>query len=174
MTEKPAQPAERTAPGRPQPVTQTRQPPRRLAHHLLCPSPPRTRHRPQQSLKLGGKRLLGTAQPAAHPPHARVAVLTRGFGADAGSPGSQSCLQQGQLQIPIGAHTLRQHRVADLAPRAPHATNRLQLSLQIALVPTVPSQPSPSTLRIRTAQLGNCSTVHLLSILLAAQTGNTY
>ena len=58
---------------------------------------------------------------------------------------------------------------ADPATRAPHAAQPLTLSCEIAPVPAMTPQAGPLTLRIRADQLRHCTTVHLLSILLAAQ-----
>ena len=173
MAEKTADPAEKGPKARPEKMPQPRQPTRRLAHHILRTAPPRTRYRPQQPLELRGIRLLRTAQPTAHPTHTRAPHLTRDLGACAWTFCGQARLDGPKHQIAIRADILRQHRMADLATRAPHPAQRLPLSSKIAAVPAMTPKPSP-TLRIRATQLRNRSSIHLLAILLAAQTSNAY
>src|SRR6185436_14527560 len=85
----------------------------------------------------------------------------------------QARLDGPKRQIPIRADILRQHRMADPATRAPHTTQRLSHASQIASVRTMAPQASPA-LRIRAAQLRNPTSIHLFSILLAAQTSYAY
>jgi hypothetical protein len=169
-----AQPAEKVPKARPEKMPQPRQPTRRPSHHPLSPSPPRAWDSTQQSLKLRGKRLLCAAQPTAHPPHTRAAALPRGFGARAGTLRGQARLDGLKPQIAVRADILRQHRMADLATRASHTAQQLPLSAQIAPIPAMTPKGSPLTIRVRTAQRGDRTAAHLLSILLAAQTSNAY
>jgi hypothetical protein len=170
----PAQPAEKVPKARPEKAPQPCQPARRLSHHRLRPPPPRTRDRAQQPFELRGKRRLRATQPTAHPPHPNGATLPRDLGARTWTLRGQARLDGAKRQIAIGANILRQHRMADTATRAPHAAQPLPLSSQIAPVPPMAPQDGPPTLRIRTAQFRNRTTVHPLSILLAAPTSNAY
>src|SRR3954471_11018225 len=121
---------------------------------------------------------LPRCQPAPRPPHQRLDAARpsppRPPRPGAGPRRAQPRLDSSKRQIAIGADILRQHRMADPAPRAPHPTQGLTLSRQITPVPAMAPQGSPLTLRIRATQLRNRTTVHLLSILLAAQTSNAY
>jgi hypothetical protein len=169
-----AHPAEKVPKARPEKVPQPRQPTRRLSHHRLRTPPPRTRHRTQQPLELRGKRLSCATQPTAHPPHPRAAALPRDLGTGAWTLRAQARLDGSKGRIAIRADILRQHRMADPATRAPHTAQRLPHSSEIASVPAMTPQGRPMTLRSRAAQCGHRTTVHLLPVLLAANSSNAY
>ena len=169
-----AHPAEKAPKARPEKVPQPRQPTRRLSHHRLRSPPPWTLHCTQQPLELRGKRLSCAAQPTPHPPHPRTAALPRNLGTRTWTIRAQARLDGSKGRIAIRADILRQHRMADPATRAPHTTQQLPHSSEIASVPAMTSQGTPLTLRSRAAQLGDRTTVHLLPVLLAANSANAY
>src|SRR5262245_47141681 len=169
----PAQAPEEGAEALPEPVPQTRQPARRRAHYLLRPLPPRPGGRRQQRLHSGGQASAHAAQPTAHPTHSRTAALPRSLRTGARRPCRKRRLHRPEAQVPVGAQILRQQRMADPAPRAAQAPQRLEHTVEVPAVPAVAPQTSLLTRRIRAADLRH-RLAHPLPVLLAPHPFQAY